>query len=144
MRKFTWLIVVGIVSGAATLTAGFTLEKLFLEEWEWWYWAILCALFVIMTIFSGWKLHRMDKPAEDIPQSDLVDYMTACAIANRYIDPDDTMASGVRITVRTQILAKFDKVVGARSGLDYNVQLLHQWFQKNAARTLVAHQDEIT
>ena len=73
-----------------------------------------------------------------------VDYMTACVIANRYIDPDQTMTASKLIAVRAQILARFDKVVGARIGDQYNGQLLRQWFQKNAARSLVAHQDEIT
>ena len=54
------------------------------------------------------------------------------------------MASSKLIAVRAQILARFDKVVGARIGDQYNGQLLHHWFQKNAARSLVAHQDEIT
>ena len=73
-----------------------------------------------------------------------VDYMTACVIAGRYINPDGTMAASKLIAVRAQILARFDKVVGARIGDQYNGQLLHQWFQKNAARSLVVHQDEIT
>ncbi len=74
----------------------------------------------------------------------LVDYLTACMIANSYIDPDNTMRAGVRITVRSQILTKSESVVGAKVGAEYNRDLLHQWFQKNAARTLVNHQDEIT
>ena len=72
-----------------------------------------------------------------------VDYAQACVIANRYIDPDQTMGASKLIAVRAQILARFDKVVGARIGDSYNGQLLHQWLQKNAARALVAHQDEI-
>ena len=144
MGRFPWLVIIGAVSGSATITAGFMLEKLFLEEWEWWRWGILCSLFVVMTLWAGWKLHRLDKPKEKRPKGDLVDYMTACWIANRYIDPDETMGGGKLITVRAQILARFDKVVGARVGDQYNGQLLHQWLQKNAACCLVAHQDEIT
>lgn len=121
------------------------LEKLFLEEWEWWYWGILFCLSLAGLIFALWKLYQLENSPKDPPKNDseLVDYMTATAIASRYIDPDNTMTASVLITVRSQILAKFDKVVGARVGENYNGPLLHQWFQKNAARALVNHQNEI-
>ena len=96
--------------------------------------------------FDVYKLLR-EKRAQSGKRSltaSTTDYDEACMIANRYIDPDETMAALKLIAVRSQILARFDKVVGARVGDQYNRQLLHQWFQKNAARTLVAHQDEIT
>ena len=72
-----------------------------------------------------------------------MDYVTACDIANRYIDPDLTMPDIKRIAVRSQILARFKQVGGAMVGEKYNGQLLHRWLQKNAARALVGHQDEI-
>ena len=72
-----------------------------------------------------------------------VDYGEAGAIINRYIDPDDSMKPGVRISVRSQILAKFENVVGAKVGDGYDGELLHRWLQKNGARALVNHQGEI-
>ena len=54
-----------------------------------------------------------------------------------------TMPDGRRIAVRSQILARFEQVGGAMVGEKYNGQLLHRWLQKNAARALVKHQDEI-
>ena len=72
-----------------------------------------------------------------------VDYDQACQIANRYIDPDDTMRNGVRITVRSDILSKFDLVIGAKIGEQYNGDLLHLWLQKNAARFLVKNRGEM-
>ena len=58
-------------------------------------------------------------------------------IINTYIDPDQTMRDGVRLAVRTEILARFEDVVGAKIGEDYNGELLHRWMQSNAARFLV-------
>ena len=109
-------------------------------------WSITVILFlwVAFDIWKYWKERRTAK-GQPAPESDsvLVDYMTACVIANSYIDPDDTMNPRIRLSVRAQILDKFDNVVGARIGENYNGPLLHQWFQKNAARTLVKHQNEI-
>ena len=62
MRRFAWQVGIGIVSGGATIATGFMLEKLFLEEWEWWHWGILALLFIAMTIYAGWKLHGMESP----------------------------------------------------------------------------------
>ena len=64
-------------------------------------------------------------------------------IVNRYIDPDRSMGR-VRIAVRAQILERFAEVGGSRVGEShYDGQLLHDWLQKNAARALVKHQNEI-
>ena len=112
-------------------------------------WGILTGvgLLGIVAIYSPEIYRYIRRRLSRAPQPEgpqLVDYMTAWAIARRYIDPDETMAGGKIIAVRAQIIARFDKVVGARVGDQYNGQLLHLWFQKNAARCLVAHQDEIT
>ena len=112
-------------------------------------WGILAgvALLGILAIYTPVIYRQIRRRRSKIAQPGVsleVDYMKACVIANRYIDPDETMASSKLIAVRAQILARFDKVVGARIGDQYNGQLLHHWFQKNAARSLVAHQDEIT
>ena len=112
-------------------------------------WGILAglALIGILVIYTPAIFRQIQRMRSKVPQPGgplVVDYMTACVIANRYIDPDETMASSKLIAVRAQILARFDKVVGARIRDQYNGQLLHQWLQKNAARSLVAHQDEIT
>ena len=69
--------------------------------------------------------------------------MTAYVEAKRYIDPDGTIEGGTLIAMRPQILQKFEWEVGARKGDLYGLFLLHQWFQKNAVRTLVNHQDKI-
>ena len=66
-----------------------------------------------------------------------VDYLQACAIVNGYIDPDGTMRDRTRLSVRTAILQRFESVVGAKIGENYNGEVLHQWMQKNAARILV-------
>lgn len=66
-----------------------------------------------------------------------VDYLQACAIVNGYIDPDETMRDRTRLSVRTAILQRFESVVGAKIGENYNGAVLHQWMQKNAARILV-------
>ena len=86
---------------------------------------------------ENWRKRRQSS------QSTLVDYATACSIINAYIDPDQTMRSGIIIAVRSQILARFELVVGAKRGDLYDKALLHRWLQKNAARALVKHQDEI-
>lgn len=95
----------------------------------------------VMTLYwliweaSEWRKHRRKK--HHIERTAVVDYMEACAIANRYIDPDGTMKNSLRLTVRSQVLDRFNDVVGAKIGDDYNGELLHQWLQKNAARSLV-------
>ena len=72
-----------------------------------------------------------------------MDYSVASHIISRYIDPDETMRDGVRLSARVDILNRFEDVVGAKLGADYNGELLHQWMQKNAARILVAHRGEM-
>ena len=111
-------------------------------------WGILAGIGVlgIIAIYTPevYRLIRRRRAKGSQPEGPLaVEYMMACAIADRYIDPDKTMSASKLIAVRAQILARFDKVVGAQIGDQYNAQLLHQWFQKNAARALVKHQDEI-
>ena len=94
--------------------------------------------FGLLAEVENWRKRRQHSS-----ESVLVDYATACSITNRYIDPDQTMRSGIIIAIRSQILAKFELVVGAKHGDLYDGALLHRWLQKNAARALVNHQDEI-
>ena len=35
-------------------------ERLFLEEWEWWMWGVASLPFIALTIFAAWRLHKMD------------------------------------------------------------------------------------
>ena len=108
--------------------------------------ALICSVPVVAG-FVPWglrlKRRHADAAVVDCADTAVVDYMMACDIANRYIDPDLTMPGGRRIAVRSQILARFEQVGGAMVGENYNGQLLHQWLQANAARALVGHQDEI-
>ena len=100
----------------------------------------LCALGIVAIYApSAWRFLK----GRSAPGESVIDYVTACDVANRYIDPDRTMPDGRRIAVRSQILARFEQVGGAMVGEKYNGQLLHRWLQKNAARALVKHQDEI-
>ena len=140
------------VSGLGMTTAANDLSE-FLRSAADWVEAggsIEIVLWAITIVFAGWAaidvakwvrgLRRKRKPTAE----KMVEYAEACEIASRYIDPDRTMPAGVRITVRSQFLAKFELVVGAKKGDLYDGALLHQWFQKNAARALVNHQNEIT
>ena len=133
-------LVLGAFSGGAGIGVGFMLEKLFLEEWPWWGWGIVAVLCLGGVLCSLWMQHRLLKPKQS---NAVVDYTHACLIINRYIDPDQTMRDGVRMSVRGGILAMFEDVVGARVGERYNGELLHRWLQKNAARILVAHRSEV-
>ena len=105
-----------------------------------WSVVIFFGLWMMSDFWTLVRGHRRER--KEAPRSS-VDYAKATLIATRYIDPDDALPVGVRITVRSQILAKFEEVEGAKVGDEYNVDLLHRWFQKNAARALVKHQSEI-
>ncbi len=60
MRRFVWQIAFGVVSTGATIAAGFMLEQLFLDEWTWWHWGSLAAVLVLLTIYTAWKLSKID------------------------------------------------------------------------------------
>ena len=106
-------------------------------------WVLIATPMVVGFIPWGLRLYRERQRSAHVADVAVVDYMAACDIANRYIDPDLTMPDGKRIAVRSQILARFEKVGGAMVGEKYNGQLLHRWLRDNAARALVGHQDEI-
>ena len=111
----------------------------------WLYIAVACFVSVLAIYGAPAAYHRWQRGRSATkPGGALVSFAEACEIANRYIDPGRTMRDSVRIVVRSQILAKFELVVGAKKGDLYDHDLLHQWFQKNAARALVNHQNEIT
>ena len=112
------------------------LESLFLNEWPWWGWAIASIPAIILIVLSILLQLRLTRP-QRTGTAGVVDYSEACLIANRYIDPDNTMRDGVRIAVRSEILNKYELVTGAKIGEQYNGDLLHRWLQKNAARFLV-------
>ncbi len=109
----------------------------------WLYISLACFGTVLVFYGVDAAYHRVKRRKRKPVTGSTVDYATASVIANGYIDPDNTLRAGVRITVRSQILAKFEEVPGARVGDKYNADLLHRWFQKNAARVLVKHQSEI-
>ena len=142
---------VSTIFAAGVLCGGFWVEPMWaLGDVRWGIAVAVCVAAIVVIYATGplrRRLRPQARPAVTTEANNVrlaVDYTQACAIANRYIDPDQTMAAGAKITVRAQILAKFDKVVGARIGDEYNGRLLHQWLQKNAASILVAHQGEIT
>ena len=106
-----------------------------------WFATVVFGLWFAFDVFKWWREKRGTSRAN--PRPEAVDDMTAAAIISRYIDPDETMRDRVRLHVRIDVLKRFDDVVGARLGDGYNGKLLHQWMQKNAARILVAHRDDI-
>ena len=108
-------------------------------------WAVL-VVFGLWFAFDIWTWVRERRGTardKQSPASPIVDYATASYIVSCYIDPDQTMRDGVRLSVRVAILKRFEDVVGAKVGDNYNGELLHQWMQKNAARILVAHRGEM-
>ena len=76
---------------------------------------------------------------------DSVDFIGAWEIVDAYIgaalvDKQD----GVKVTIKRDILDRFDKVTGAKLGeYEYNRALLHQWLQLNAARLLVEKRSDL-
>ena len=74
-----------------------------------------------------------------------VDYIGACAIVDRYIEPAlRDKRSSVRLSVRNNFVEQFGKMTGARLGeCVYNRALLHQWMESNAARFLVENRHEM-
>ena len=74
-----------------------------------------------------------------------VEYIEACAIVDRYIEPAlRDKRAGVRLSVRKDFIDQFDKVTGAKLGeYLYNRALLHQWMESNAARFLVENRGEM-
>ena len=138
--------IVSVAFAAFVLSVGFWLEPMWpLGDNRWGIAALVCAIFILLVYVTPPIWRRRKSRARPAPPEApaLVDYVTACSIANRYIDPDESMKGGKRIAVRNQILARFEQVVGAKKGDLYDAALLHQWFEKNAARALVTHQDEI-
>ena len=138
--------VASVLFATATIFAGHWIEPMWeLGDDRWLYASLACLGFIVAiylpSLTKWWQ--RRSQQSTTTPAPALVDYVTACSIANRYIDPDESMKGGKRIAVRSQILAKFERVVGAKQGDLYEAALLHQWFQKNAARALVTHQDKI-
>ena len=102
-------------------------------------WVLVASPAIVGMIPLARRIHReRQRP----PEEALVDYMAAGEIVNLYIDPDHSMGHR-RIAVRAQVLARFEKIGGAKVGDRYNEQLLYQWLQVNAARALVRHQDEM-
>ena len=123
-----------------TITAGFMLESLFLNEWPWWGWAIASIPAIILIVLSILLQLRLTRPQRtgakmegDVPGA--IDYIGACAIVDSYIEPSlRDKRSGVRLSVRKDFMDRFDKVTGAKLGeYEYNRVLLHQWMQSNAA-----------
>ena len=100
-------------------------------------------MFMTWVVWEGARIIKWRRGRIAKSQGIVVDYATASAIINRYIDPDNSMRDIHRIGVRSQIIEKFELVVGARIGDNYNGVLLHQWLQKNAGRALVKNQDGI-
>ena len=145
-----WIILLqsslGIAAGSLTITVGFMLESLFLEKWPWWGWGIASIPSIVVMAWVVWMQLRLTQPRQEPSEGDTpttVDYGQARLIINGYIDPDQAMRDGVRLSVSVDILAMFEEVVGAKLGEWYNGELLHRWLQKNAARFLVENRGKM-
>ena len=127
----------GMGSGWLTITVGFMLESLFLNEWPWWGWALASIPAIILIVWSIWMQSRLARRqrtgtrASSDPPSATVDYIEAGAIVDAYIEPAlRDKRSGVLSTVQKDFLDRFDKVTGAKLGeYEYNRDLLHRWMQ---------------
>ena len=141
----------GVGSGWLTITGGFMLERLFLDNWPWWGWAIASIPGIGLIVWSIWMQLRLARPqrkgaasTEDAPDAPL-GYIGAGAMVDRYIEPAGRDKSDrFRLTVRKDFMDRFDKVTGAKLGeYEYNRVLLHQWMQSNAARFLVENRGKM-
>ena len=139
-----------VVSGASALVViaiGFMLENLFLDEWSWEAWGIVAILALVVSMLAGWIESRLvirAKTKNKHMSGSTADYLEVCSIVNSYIDPDQSMRDIIRLTVRNDIIKRFEKVTGSKLGkYKYNRALLHQWMQSNAARILVNHRGEM-
>ena len=140
----------GMGSGWLTITAGFMLEILFLNEWPWWGWAIAsipAIILIVLSILLQLRLTRPQRPGAKMEGDDpgAIDYIGACAIVDIYIEPAlRDKRSGVRLSVRKDFMDRFDKVTGAKLGeYEYNRVLMHQWMQSNAAQFLVENRGKM-
>ena len=120
-----------------------------LSAWQKWFamlnpaWSGVMVGIGVATIFlwafghaEKWWKRRRYKTA-------MIDQMTATYIVARYIDPEDTMNPGPKISIPPEILAKFETIPGAKIGENYNQELLHQWMQKTMARVFVKNRGEM-
>ena len=83
----------GVGPGWLTITGGFMLERLFLDNWPWWGWAIASIPGIGLIVWSIWMQLRLARPqrkgaagTEDAPDAPL-GYIGAGAIVDRYIEP---------------------------------------------------------
>lgn len=114
-----------------------------------WIGSILVTAYVVSVGPRGWKAFmswiRGRHRTEDDPSDNVVDFIGACGIIDSYIAPATRdMRAGIKLTVKQDLISRFDKVTGAKLGeYQYNRALLHQWMQSNAARFLVEHRGEM-
>ena len=73
------------------------------------------------------------------------DYMTTNAIIDRYLQHATVdMRPGVKLTIRTAILERFEKSPGAMLGEGiYSREHLHLWMQTNMARLFIRHRRDL-
>ena len=91
----------------------------------------------------GLKARARKPERSQSPTATVIGYEDAMTIIGRYIDPQQTMRSGVKIAVRADIFDKFNGVVGAKIGEGYNGELLRDWIEGNAGKILVKHRGEM-
>ena len=80
-----------------------------------------------------------------VAKTSTVDYIGACGIVDAYIESAIIDKSNiVRLSIRQDIIERFDKITGAKLGEhEYNRALLHKWIQSNAARFLVVNRQNL-
>lgn len=134
-------------STGCVLAGGFWLEPMWpLGDYRWGIIAAICliatiAIYAVPPLWRRLFPKNRNENEQKIPEYS--DWSDANHIIGMYIDPENSMKSSTKIIVKAQILNKFEQVVGAKNGDNYNIKLLHLWLQKNAAKTLVNHQNEI-
>jgi len=118
----------------------------FVPLWLW------CLLFGGLVVGTAWaysgdvaKWIRKRKNGNQEFESPIVTYTEATAIIDKYIAPAMVGApSGVRISVRLDLLNAFSRTPNAKLGeFEYNGILLHEWIASNTAHFLVKYRGEM-
>ena len=91
---------------------------------------------------AWWKQFRGSATPQD---SSTADYMTATAIIDGYLQHATVdMRPGVNITIRTDILKRFEESPGAMLGEGiYSREHLHLWMQTNMGRLLIRYRGDL-
>ena len=69
MRIFNQMAI-GLGAGCVSISAGFMVEKLFLEEWPWWAWGLMTLPGLALIAWGAWRqasLEREIDEAKELP-----------------------------------------------------------------------------